>query len=122
MSSGEIRVFVESHCRFIDALDRAREIFTRLQMYRTKHRNGVLVYVAMKDHQFAILGDEGIHQKVGDDFWRKQGIEMRNAFRKNAFVDGIAKCVREIGVSLQAHFPYESDDEDELSNDIVFGK
>ena len=69
MTSGEIRVFVEHRCRFVDAMDRAFEVFTKLQMDHTKYRNGVLIYVAIRDRQFAILGDEGINLKTGAHFW-----------------------------------------------------
>src|SRR5690625_4003690 len=81
MTSGEIRVYIELKCKYVDALDRAHEIFHHLKMEDTKERNGVLVYVAMKDRQFAILGDEGIHEKVGDHFWRKQRDGMRQHFQ-----------------------------------------
>src|SRR5258705_9474175 len=68
-TSGEIRVFVESRCSYIDALDRAVEIFQSLKMYETAERNAVLIYVALKDRQLAVFGDAGIHQKVGDEYW-----------------------------------------------------
>lgn len=106
----------------MDPLDRAKEIFKRIGMFNTRQRNGVLLYIAMKDHQFAILGDEGIHEKVGDHFWKKQSLDMKHAFRSNDFVGGIAHCLRDIGASLQHYFPYQSDDEDELPNDIIFGR
>jgi uncharacterized membrane protein len=69
MTSGEVRVFVESKCSYIDAIDRAVELFFKLQMQETKDRNAVLVYVAMKDRQLAVFGDEGIHKKVGNEYW-----------------------------------------------------
>lgn len=122
MTSGEMRVFVEHHCRFVNAMDRAVEVFGNLQMHHTKHHNAVLVYVAIKDHQFAIFGDEAIHQKVGDDFWKKELKDMGKYFRENKFVDGIANCIEEIGESLKQYFPYESDDEDELPDNIVYGR
>lgn len=122
MSSGEIRVYIESRCSYVDPLDRAKEIFEKLQMFRTKQRNGVLLYLAMKDRQFAIFGDQGIHQKVGDDFWEKQKLELKRAFRSQNFVKGIVECLSGIGASLQSYFPYQSDDEDELPDDIVFGR
>lgn len=122
MTSGEIRVFVEHHCRFVNAMDRAFEIFGKLQMHQTKHHNAVLLYLALKDRQFAILGDEGIHQKVGDDFWKQELADLKKYFRENRFVDGIANCVLEIGESLKQYFPYESDNEDELPDDIVYGR
>src|SRR5882757_4160207 len=69
-TSGEIRVFVEHKCRFIDPLDRAYEIFTQLKMNETEHQNGVLFYVALKDKQLAIFADSGIHKAVGEQFWK----------------------------------------------------
>lgn len=122
MSSGEIRIYVESRCTYVDPMDRAREMFEKLQMHKTRERNGVLLYLAMKDHQFAILGDEGIHRKVGDHFWRKQGADLRKSFKNRAFIEGITQCLKGIGASLQHYFPYQSDDEDELPDDIVFGR
>src|SRR5712691_11244817 len=68
-TSGEVRVFIESKCKFVDPLDRAAEIFYRLKMDRTAQRNAVLVYIALKDQQLAIFGDKGIHAKTGQQFW-----------------------------------------------------
>src|ERR1700692_1452657 len=70
-TSGEIRVYVESHCRFVDPLDRAAETFYGLKMEKTEAHNAVLVYVATKDRQLALYGDKGIHEKVGDKFWNE---------------------------------------------------
>lgn len=122
MTSGEIRVFVEHHCRFVNAIDRAFEVFGQLQMHQTKQHNAVLLYVALKDRQFAILGDEGIHQKVGNDFWKSELSDLKKYFRENKFVDGIANCIEEIGDSLKQYFPYESDGDNELPDDIVYGR
>ena len=69
-TSGEVRVFVESKCKFLDPLDRALEIFADLKMENTEDRNAVLVYVALKDRQLAVYADKGIHEKVGDQFWQ----------------------------------------------------
>ena len=70
-TSGEVRVFVESKCRFIDPLDRALEIFAELKMQNTEQRNAVIVYVAIKDRQLAVYGDTGIHQKTGNEYWKQ---------------------------------------------------
>ena len=67
-TSGEVRVFVESRCKFVQAVDRAEEIFDQLKMYQTDQRNAVLIYVALKDRQLAVFGDKGIHEKVGTTF------------------------------------------------------
>lgn len=122
-TSGEVRVYIESRCRFMDALDRAIELFHGLKMNETADRNAVLVYVAMKDHQLAIYGDEGIHQKVGTAFWNNELQQMLKEFNKENYAEGIACVVREIGEVLVQHFPYDKQtDRNELPDDIVFGQ
>lgn len=122
-TSGEIRVYVERHCRYVDPLDRAAEVFTGLQMERTEARNGVLVYVALKDRQLALFGDKGIHERVGVVFWNQQVKTILSHFNKANYAGGIAEVVREIGKALQQHFPYDPDtDKNELPDDIVFGR
>jgi uncharacterized membrane protein len=122
-TSGEVRVFVESKCRWVDATDRAAEIFFSLKMDKTEQRNAVLVYVAMKDRQLAVFGDAGIHEKVGVEYWNKVVAEMLSGFNSNNFAESIANCVIQIGQALQREFPYNKDtDKNELPDDIVFGR
>ncbi|MCW3087001.1 MAG: hypothetical protein JWQ78_387 [Sediminibacterium sp.] len=122
-TSGEVRIFVESRCRFVDPLMRAHEVFLALKMTETAERNGVLVYVAMKDRQLAIYGDEGIHAKVGNAFWNAEVKKMLQQFNNNNYAEGIAQIIRETGEALVAHFPYDGKlDKNELPDEIVFGK
>lgn len=122
-TSGEIRVYVESRCRYVDPVDRATELFAGLQMEKTAARNGVLVYVALKDRQLAIYGDRGIHEKVGNAFWNQQVRDILGHFNKADYAGGIAAVVTEIGHALEHHFPYDGDtDKNELPDDIVFGR
>ena len=121
-TSGEVRVYVESKCRFVDPIDRAAEIFFGLQMEKTDHRNGVLVYVAIKDQQLAVFGDEGIHQKVGNEFWRAEVGKMLSHFSNNNYASGISQIVLDIGEALKSHFPYEREDKNELPDEVVFGR
>ena len=122
-TSGEIRVFVEHRCRYVNAIDRAIEIFENLQMHKTQLRNAVLVYVAIKDRQLAVFGDEGIHNKVGNEYWAAEVVKMIHAFNRENIAQGIAQCVKNIGEALCTHFPYDKDtDKNELPDDIVFGK
>jgi len=121
-TSGEIRVYVENHCRFVDPMDRAAEIFFGLKMDQTAERNGVLVYIALRDRQLAVLGDEGIHKAVGKEFWEKEVAEMIHEFHADHYATGIAKVVGEIGEALRENFPYVGEkDRNELPDDIVFG-
>ena len=122
-TSGEVRVFVESRCSYVNALDRAVEIFQSLKMYETAERNAVLVYVALKDRQLAVFGDEGIHQKVGNEYWNRVVAEMLGKFNREDYAEGISVCVKEIGEALITYFPYNNaTDKNELPDDIVFGR
>jgi len=122
-TSGEVRVYVESKCRFMDAIDRAAELFYKLKMDKTEQRNAAIVYVAVKDRQLAVFGDEGIHQKVGDAYWNEVVAEMLSHFNKDNYAQGIAECVIRIGSALKQHFPYNKDtDKNELPDEIVFGR
>jgi uncharacterized membrane protein len=122
-TSGEVRVFVESRCRYVNAIDRAVEIFENLQMQKTEQRNATLVYVAIKDRQLAVFGDEGIHQKVGNEYWANEVMKMINAFNRDNIAEGIRQCVLNIGEALALHFPYNrTTDKNELPDDIVFGR
>lgn len=122
-TNGEVRIFIESKCRFVNPLRRAKEIFHQLKMGATDQRNAVLVYVAVKDRQLAVFGDEGIHQKVGDQFWNNAVKTMIAHFNRANYVEGICTIVKEVGEALHQHFPYNGEtDANELSDDIVFGK
>lgn len=122
-TSGEVRIFVESKCRFVDALDRAQEIFVSLKMHETELKNATLVYVAVKDKQVAVLGDEGIHQKVGEQYWKDIVSSMLMHFKKEKLIDGICYAIHDLGEALKTHFPYNSNtDKNELPDEIVFGK
>jgi len=122
-TSGEVRVFAESRCSWVDAMDRAKEIFFSLKMDKTEQRNAVLVYVAIKDRQLAVFGDEGIHQKVGNEYWNRVVGEMLASFNTNNYGEGIGNCVIQIGDALKTHFPFNREtDKNELPDEIVFGR
>jgi uncharacterized membrane protein len=122
-TSGEVRVYVESHCRFVEALDRATEVFTLLKMGETSGHNAVLIYLAIKDRQLAIFGDRAIHEKVGEDFWRNEVIHMLTHFQNSHYADATVKVILDIGAALKFHFPYDRQtDINELPDDIVFGR
>lgn len=122
-TSGEVRVFVESHCKFIDPLDRALEIFTQLKMENTQQRNGVLFYVAMKDRQLAIFADSGIHSATGSQYWEDVVKQILSLFNNESYAIGVKACITKIGDALKTHFPYDAEtDKNELPDEIIFGK
>ena len=120
-TSGEIRVHIENHCKG-NVLDRAAYIFEKLEMHKTALRNGVLFYLAYEDHKFAILGDAGINQKVPNNFWDEIKDEIIASFKDNMFTAGLSEGIIKAGEQLKAHFPYQKDDINELSDEISFGE
>lgn len=121
ITSGEIQVHIEKHCK-ADVLDRAADVFATLKMHTTAQRNGVLFYIAVKDHKFAILGDAGINSVVPHNFWEDIKEMMEGHFRKGEFTEGLCNGIQLAGKQLKQHFPYHKDDKNELSDDISFGK
>jgi uncharacterized membrane protein len=120
-TSGEIRLHVEGKCK-IDVLDRAAYVFEKLEMNKTAQRNGVLFYLAVYDRKFAIIGDAGINQLVAADFWNETKETMLEFFKEGKFADGLSKGILMAGEQLKTNFPYQSDDVNELSDEISFEK
>lgn len=121
-TSGEVRVYVESKNPYVDAIDRAADIFYKLKMQNTDHRNAVLLYVAMKHHELALFADEGIYQKTGAEYWSHAVKNMIARFKSDDIPGGIADCVKQIGETLKEKFPYiPTEDKNELPDEIVFG-
>ena len=121
-SSGEVRIHIESKVKGKKPLDRAVEVFHELGMQETALRNGVLVYVALDDRQFAIIGDRGIHEKVGDNFWAEEKDRMTSYFKQGDIIGGIVYFIEQIGLKLKTFFPYQEDDVNELSDEISIGE
>lgn len=119
-TSGEIRVFVESSCKESNVLDRAVQQFHHLKMQETAQRNGVLIYLAVDDKKFAIIGDKGINEKVPENFWESTKEIMLSHFKKNEMAEGLKHGIAMVGEQLKAYFPYDKDDKNELPDEIAF--
>ena len=119
-TSGEIRVHLDLNCK-IDVLDRTAFLFEGLKMNETEARNGILFYLSLDDHKFAVIGDVGINQKVGDEFWESIKNEMIIYFKDEEIVEGLSRGIKKSGEELKKYFPYQSDDKNELDDEISFG-
>lgn len=120
-TSGEIRLHLEKKAGK-DIFRRALEVFHKIGMNKTAQKNGVLIYLATGERRFAILGDEGINKVVPENFWEDVVEEMKSYFQKGEFCQGICRGIHQIGEKLKAYFPYQSDDVNELSDDISIEK
>ncbi|MBU3010257.1 TPM domain-containing protein [Polaribacter vadi] len=119
-TSGEIRVHIEATADK-DHYERSLEVFHLLKMNNTKDENAVLIYVAVNDKKFVIYGDKGINKVVPKDFWNSTKDVMQNHFKNANFKQGIVDGVLKAGEELKTHFPWQIDDENELSNEISKG-
>lgn len=118
-TSGEIKVLMARHCwGKIEA--KAAKIFRELGLDKTKERNCVLILFIVTNREFLIHGDQGIHEKVGQEFWNDIRDKMTVAFKQDEFGEGISQGVCIIGERLSQYFPYQRDDTDEISNEIVY--
>jgi uncharacterized membrane protein len=118
-TSGEIRLHLENFCPG-NEVQVASRIFTSLNMHQTDERNGVLIYIATVSRKIAIIGDKGIHEKLGAAYWDKLVGELIREFKAKHHADALISCIKELGEKLSAFFPYKDNDKDELTNEISF--
>ena len=119
-TSGEIRVHVDNYC-LGNPVRKAIRVFKRLKMYETAERNAVLIYVSIKNHKLAIVGDVGIDEKVPEGFWDDEKNLMINYFKEGNYTKGLEEGIRLVGEQLKLYFPAQEADKNELSDDISFG-
>lgn len=118
-TSGELRVHVVRTSRGEARAD-AERWFVRLGMHATRERNGVLFFLATADRRFAVIGDRGIHERVGEAFWDRVRELLEGHFRKREFAEGLVRAVEQVGDELSRAFPRDFDDRNELPDAISF--
>jgi uncharacterized membrane protein len=118
-TSGEIRVHLHKTIKKSLMKD-AQRAFGKMGMHKTSARNGVLIFLAPEAKQFAILGDQGIDKVVPPDFWEEVKELMQRSFREGDFFTGVCAGVEQVGQQLKAYFPYQSDDVNELPDEISY--
>jgi uncharacterized membrane protein len=123
-TTAEVRVYVEAHCEYMDPLDRAKEIFVNLGMDKTEKRNAVIIYLAIKDKQFALFGDTAIYELAGGPkFWESAAQHLVGLLREGKIGEGLCACIDELSNAMANHFPYDPTiTKNELPDEIVFGK
>jgi len=119
-TSAEVRVHLDHSCGG-DALQQAIKVFERLGMHRTAARNGVLVYISVTDRKLAVIGDRGIHERVGEAYWQGLVAAVRERMRQQRSRDGLVLALADVGRELGRHFPRRPDDTNELPNDVSVG-
>jgi uncharacterized membrane protein len=118
-TSGQIRVYVQRGKLSVDPLIAAQQKFHRLGMHKTRERNAVLIFVAPRAHKFAVVGDQAVHEKCGEEFWQRLIDIMRGHFQNEKFSRALVETIEETGKTLAAHFPKRSTGGNELPDDII---
>ena len=118
-TSGEIKLYIDRFC-WEKIEEKAFRIFNKLNLFKTKERNGVLIYLVTTNKEFLIYGDEGINKKVPENFWKDIRIKMEQNFKEGNFGNGISEAIETIGEKLKTYFPYGSDDTNEISDEIEY--
>lgn len=117
LTSGEIRVHIQKSCSE-NPIEDAIEKFNAMGLWKTRERNGVLFFVAVEDHKFAIIGDKGIQEKAGDNLWDEIKVKMQEKFRNGELANGLILGIERAGKALSDFFPRQKDDVNELPDDI----
>jgi uncharacterized membrane protein len=117
-TSGEVKVHIEEHCPESDPFERAKQVFQYLSLDTTAQRNAVLFYLAHGDRKFAVLGDSGIDKVVPPNFWESTRDTLRMYFAQGDYSGGLQMGIKEAGFQLKKYFPYQSNDVNEISDDI----
>jgi len=120
-TSGEIRLHVEAICPSDIPEKRAHELFESLGMVNTKEKNAILIYLAYESRKFVLWGDQGIHDRVGQDFWDSQAGFLTSQLKSGNYVQGMQKVIENLGKALGEYFPWDDSDVDELDNSISTG-
>ncbi|HEY1583888.1 MAG TPA: TPM domain-containing protein [Chthoniobacterales bacterium] len=119
-TSGEIRVYIKRG-EIDDPVAAAREQFEKLGMTATRERNGILIFVAPRSQKFAVLGDQGIHERCGAEFWQQLVGAMQQHFRAQDFTDAVIHAIERTEELLSIEFPRQPDDRNELPNEVETG-
>ncbi len=119
-TSGEIRIHIDKSCKN-DPTKQAIYIFEKLNMHSTELKNGILIYLAVKERKLAVIGDKGINDVVNEDFWIDIKDILVSNFQKGDFTNGLILGIEKCGEKLSHYFPHLENDKNELSNEISFG-
>lgn len=119
-STGEIRVHISSSQEKNNA-EQAYQIFCKYCKGQTKHKNAILIHINFTQRYLTIIGDEGIHQRVKQDFWNEIHDRMTILFASEQYLKGITEGVESVGIELAKYFPISGEKQlNELPDEILF--
>ena len=121
-TSGEVRVHIEEGDLRVEVLRRAAEVFDALGMTATALHNGVLFYWTSATIGYCIWGRQGIYEAVPHGFWDEEYRLIARAARRGKLAEGLCEAIEQVGEKLRTYFPYQTDDINELPDEISKGR
>jgi putative membrane protein len=118
------------HCPWRRRILSKREMNARVQeaafmqfyaggLYKTRESNGVEIYLSLFERMVIVIGDQGIHEKMGNEHWNSVRDLIIQGIKKGDACSGICAAIDSCGKSLAEHFPPRPDDINELPDQIV---
>jgi putative membrane protein len=98
---------------------RAREQFFALNLHRTSHQSGVLLFVSVAERYVELLADTGIHARVPAGTWDRVVREFTQQVRAGQVSEGFLLAIVAVGRELAAHFPAEASNPNELPDHLI---
>jgi putative membrane protein len=96
----------------------ASEAFLRHEVFATRARTGVLIFVSELERCVVILGDSGIHARVSDSGWRAHVDHLVHAIHEGRAAEGTCEVIEALGTVLAADWPTSTSDQNELSDAV----
>jgi len=113
------RMFVTEKRATEVALEQASLEFQRLELHRTEERTGVLLFVSLFERRVVVLGDKGIHAKVGDAQWARTRDAVLAGIDREGLATGLVDGIHACGEVLTKHFPVADGDRNEVPDRLI---
>jgi len=118
-TSAQVKFVITRHC-WGDIRDKAWRVFKKLGLYRTAHRNCVLILLVTTNREFCVYGDRGIHEEVGQAHWDDVCDHMARRFKDDALAEGLSEGIALISEHLARYFPHRAGNVNEISNEVDY--
>jgi putative membrane protein len=117
-----MRYFAGERAMLQETHRRAMQAFVEEEVFRTRDRTGILLFVSLLEHRIEVFGDSGISSRLKPEDWADVIAAVREGIVDDRLADGIARGVELCGELLAARgFEARSDDIDELPNIVRHG-
>ena len=113
-----LKILPQSY-KYRKASSYAKEQFNNLGLNRTKSKQAIMFFVSLDERYVKVITDNKISQEIPNEFWQQLVFEFAEDVKREDFLNGYLKALRTSKAILIKHFPIQSNDENELSNEVI---